>query len=152
MTLHSRAHARNATTIRVVRDERCSDGAEGHTRAENVGAVAGRMHPSRVDRRGIFSDGNVLGNVGEPRAGVGEPLLQSRLAGELMLGSIEVEHEQGMLPRRFEERVVPLQFWKMICGALVIEQVQQLALGFVALERLRLRTARCRNEKPRDCG
>jgi hypothetical protein len=35
----------------------------------------------------------------------------------------------------------------MICGALVIEQVKQLALGVVALERLRLRTPRSRNEK-----
>jgi len=66
-----------------------------------------------------------------------------------MLEGIEVEHEQRMLSRRSEQRVVPHQFWKVICGALVIEQVKQLALGVV---RLRLRTARCRNEKQRNGG
>ena len=109
--------------------------------------MTGGMHPSGMNGRRIFPDGNVLGDIGEARAGTGEPLCESRLAGELVPGSVEVEHEQGMLPRRFKERFVPLQFWKMVCGALVIEQVKQLALGVVALERFGLRTPRCRNEK-----
>src|SRR5215472_614085 len=116
-------------------------------RAENVGAMTRGMHPSGMNGRRIFPDGNVLGNVGEPRAGISGPLCKSWLAGELVLDRVEVEHEQSMLPRRFEERVVPLQFWEVICRALLIEQVKQLALGVVAFEPLRLRTSRYRNEK-----
>src|SRR5690242_11183289 len=111
----------------------------GDARAENIAAVAGRMHPSVVNSGGIFSDGNVFRDVGEAGTGSAEAFFETGLPGKLVLHDVEVEHQESVLARGFEERIVPFQFGEIVCGALAVEQLKQFALGFVALKRLRLR-------------
>jgi hypothetical protein len=47
----------------------------------------------------------------------------------------------------FEERFVPLERREVLCGALVIQEIEEFALGFVALESLRLRVGASGREK-----
>src|SRR5437660_5893204 len=56
-----------------------------------------------------------------------------------------------MLAGGFEERVVPFQFGEIVCGALAVEQLKKLTLGFVALQRLRLRASGCGTENCKRC-
>ena len=69
-----------------------------------------------------------------------------------MLNFIEIEHQQCVLARGFEERVVPLQFRKMIRNAFVVEQFEEFALRFVARRNLRLCAGRKRKEKRESRG
>ncbi len=105
-----------------------------------------------MDRCGVFTDGNVLGNVSEARAGSGDAFFETGLAGKLVLHDVEIQHEESVLARGFEERVVPLQFRKMVRRALAVEQLKQFALGVVALQGLRLRARGCGNEKYKCCN
>ena len=54
-----------------------------------------------------------------------------------MLKNIEIEHQQRVPARGFEERFVPIQFWKIVRTPLAVEQLKQFALGVVAWRNLR---------------
>jgi hypothetical protein len=114
---------------------------------KNIPAVPGRIHPSRVDDAGIFADADVFRDESEARAGIGQAFFETGLAGKLVLEAIEIEHAKSMLASGLEEGVIPAQFGEIVRGALGVEQLKDFVLGFVALERLRLRIGRSDDEK-----
>jgi hypothetical protein len=95
----------------------------------------------------VFSEGDVLGDEAEASAGSSETFIESRLTGELVLETIQIEHEQGVLASSFEERFVPVEFGEILRSALVVEETEEFALGFVARRNLRLRAGPNGKEK-----
>jgi hypothetical protein len=55
-----------------------------------------------------------------------------------------------MLARGFEERVIPLERREILCGALVVEEIKELALRVVARKQLRLRAGMRGKEKKKN--
>src|SRR5260370_8657943 len=82
---------------------------------------------------GIRTDGDVLRDGAEPRAGFGKATFQVGLAGELVLEPVQIEHEQGVLAGGFEEGVIPLECGEPLGVALVVEGLEELALRVVPL-------------------
>src|SRR5258708_7442916 len=97
---------------------------------------------------GIRADSDVLRDDAEPRASFREAALQAGLAGELVLESIQIEHEEGVAAGGFEEGVVPLECGEALGGAFAVERLEELALRVVPLQ-LRVRTCR---KKEKKCG
>src|SRR5260370_24147581 len=112
---------------------RC-DANGGEPRVQNVLPVAGRIHPTGMNDPGIRADSDVLRDDAEPGAGFGEAAFQTGLAGELVLESIQIEHEEGVAAGGFEEGVVPLECGEALSGALAVERLEKLADRSVPLE------------------
>jgi len=89
--------------------------------------VAGRIHPAGMNDPGIRTDGDVLRDGAEPRAGFGEAAFQVGLAGELVLEPIEIEHEEGVVAGGFEEGVIPLEHREAVGGAVAVQGFEELA-------------------------
>src|SRR5260370_41417845 len=96
------------------------DANGGEPRVQNVLPVAGRIHPTVMNDPGIRADSDVLRDDAEPGAGFGEEAFQTGLAGELVLESIQIEHEEGVAAGGFEEGVVPLECGEALSGALAV--------------------------------
>lgn len=95
--------------------------------------MAGRIHPTGMNDPGIRTDGDVLRDGTEPRTSFGKAALQVGLAGKLVLEPVQIEHEEGVVAGGFEEGVIPLECGKALGGALVVEGLEELALGVVPL-------------------
>ena len=96
--------------------------------------MAGRIHPAGMNDPGIRTDGDVLRDGAEPRAGFGEAAFQVGLAGELVLDPIQIGHAESMLAGGFEEGVIPLECGEALGGAFSIEGLEELALRVVPLQ------------------
>src|SRR6266446_2023705 len=97
---------------------------------------------------GIRTDGDVLRDGTEPRAGFGKAAFQVGLTGELVLESIQIGHAESMVAGGIEEGVIPLECGEALGGALAVEGLEELALPVVPLQ-LRVRARRKEKKK---CG
>jgi hypothetical protein len=113
---------------------RYSHGSE--TWIENIFAVAGGTHPSRVDGMRVRADGDVLGDHAEPGTGLREAIGKVGLAGELVLEHIQVGHTEGVLVGGLKECFVPLEKRERLRNAFVVKRLEELALGIVHRQRL----------------
>src|SRR5260370_40565990 len=95
---------------------------------------------------GIRADSDVLRDDAEPGAGFGEAAFEAGLAGELVLESIQIEHEEGVAAGGFEEGVIPLECGEALRGALVVDGLAELALRVVPLQ-LGVRACRKQEKK-----
>jgi hypothetical protein len=50
-----------------------------------------------------------------------------------VLEPVQIEHEEGVVAGGFEEGVIPLECREALGGALVVEGLEELALGVVPL-------------------
>ena len=117
----------------------CGNADGGHPGVEDVFAVAGRVHPSRVNALRVRADGYVLGDVTETGSGSGEAFFNCGLTRELVLHGFLFEHKKRLLMCGPEESVVPVEFGKILCRALVVEKFEEFLFGSVAFESLRSR-------------
>src|SRR5260370_39111110 len=83
---------------------------------------------------GIRADSDVLRDDAEPGAGFGEEAFQTGLAGELVLESIQIEHEEGVAAGGFEEGVVPLEGGEALRRSVAVERIEGLAFRTVPLQ------------------
>src|SRR5713101_9934503 len=97
---------------------------------------------------GIRADSDVLRDDAEPGAGFGEAAFDAGFAGDLVLESIQIEHEEGVAASGFEEGVIPLECGEALSGALAVEGLKELAFRVVPLQ-LGNRTCRKTEKK---CG
>ena len=79
------------------------------TGVEDISAVAGRIHPPRVNGFRIGSDGDIFCNHAKSRASLGEAFSQVQLAGELVFEDIVKRHAVGVFASGGGERLIPME-------------------------------------------
>src|SRR5260370_13861009 len=129
------------------RPPHCGDSNGGESRVQDVLQVARRIHPASMNGLGIRTDGDVLRDGTEPRAGFGKAAFQVGLTGELVLEPIQIGHAESMLSGGPEEGVVPLECGEALGGALTVEALEELALRVVPLL-----CVRARRKEKKKCG
>jgi len=87
-----------------------------------------------MNRLRIRTDGDVLRDHAEMRAGLREAPLEIGFARKLVLEHIQIGHAQSVEAGGLEKSVVPLERVEALPGAFAIEGFEKLALGIISLQ------------------